>query len=56
MQAEHKSERMEAQALFIAALEEKRKAYQEQLNYEREYFREHMEKLSCRWKHDGTDN
>lgn len=50
MQKEHKAERLEAEAQFIKALEEKRKAYQEQLAYEREHFREHLDKLSCRWK------
>lgn len=50
MQAEHRSERLEAETQFIKALEEKRKAYQDQLTYERQYFREHMDKLSCKWK------
>jgi hypothetical protein len=56
MQAEHKAERLEAEAQFIKALEEKRKAYQDQLAYERNYFREHMEKLSCKWNHDDHKN
>ncbi len=53
MQKEHRAERLEATAQFIAALEEKRKSYQQQLEYERAYFKSHVEKITpCKLKDD----
>jgi hypothetical protein len=50
MQKEHKAERLEAEAQFIKALEEKRRAYQEQLSAERMHFENYVEKISCKYR------